>query len=726
MRSLAPALALAVVACSARPPPAPAPTPTAPPVAPIAPPAAPQPPARHSDYPESRRDAVVDRVHDVEVRDPYRWLEDADGPDVQAWMKAQDDYARARLAKLPGRDAFAARLRELLYHDALSAPRYRKGRLFFMRKHKDREKSIVYWKQGEAGAEKVLLDPNRWSADGSIGLRGWSPSWDGKYVTYQVSEHNADETVTRIIEVATGKTLPETVPGTRFGGASWSPDGRGFYYTFTPPASGEIRETERNAYSELRFHKLGGDPAKDALVREATGHKDWILGGRVSQDGHWLFAQIRHGSSGPNSWFYKDLRRPQKTWTVLIDGVDARTSVDDWRDRFYVTTNDGAPRNHIFAVDPKKPARDAWKEIVPQQDATLVASDVIGGHLVINYLRNVASEMEVRSLDGKLVRKIDLPPLGSASGMSGLPDEDTAYFSYVSFTAPAVIYKTSIRTGKVTEWTRISLPIDTTQFAAEQVRYDSRDGTAIPMFLIHRTDAVKDGNTPTLLTGYGGFDASQTPTFNPMYAVFLEHGGMIAIANLRGGGEFGEQWHRAGMLANKQNVFDDFVAAAHYLIDSRWTSRDRLAIHGGSNGGLLVGAAMVQAPELFKAVVCAVPLLDMVRYHKFGLGAAWISEYGSSDEPAQFAALHAYSPYHHVREGTQYPAALVLSADHDDRVDPMHARKFTAALQWATGGTTPVWLRIEQNSGHVGADVVKQQVERSADMLAFVAARLGM
>jgi prolyl oligopeptidase len=696
-------------------PAAPAPPPAA--ASSGAPAAAPSP---RPDYPESRRDSSVDRIHGVAIADPYRWLEDASKPEVQAWMKAQDDYARARLARLPGRDALATRLGEVFYFDAVAAPRHRQGRYFFWRKHKDKEKSIVYWKQGEAGAEKVLLDPNAWSADGSTGLRGWTASWDGRYVAYNVSEHNADETVMKVIEVATGKVLADTIPGTKFGEASWSPDGRGFYYAWTPPASDKLAEPDRNAHTEIRYHKLGGDPTRDAIVHEPTGHNDWFLFGQVSRDGHWLIAGIAHGSSGSTSWFYKDLRRSQKDWSVLVDGVDATSTLVDWRDRFYLLTNDGAPRYHVFEIDPRRPARAAWKEIVPQQDATIESVDVIGGHLIVNYLRNAASEMEVRALDGKLVRKIDLPPLGSASGMVGLPDEDTAYFAYSSFTTPTVIFRTSVRTGKVAEWARIAIALDTSKLVTEQVRYKSKDGTEVTMFLVHRRDAAKTGSTPTFLTGYGGFQVSITPSFGPASAVFVERGGMIAIPNLRGGGEFGEDWHRAGMMANKQNVFDDFVAAARYLIDSGWTSRDKLAIYGASNGGLLVGAATVQAPELFKVVVCGVPLLDMVRYHKFGLGAAWMSEYGSADEPAQFKTLYAYSPYHHVREATRYPAFLMLSSDHDDRVDPMHARKFTAALQRATASQAPVWLRIEQNAGHGGADVVKQQVDEWADTFAFV------
>ncbi|MGH9886937.1 MAG: prolyl oligopeptidase family serine peptidase, partial [bacterium] len=517
-----------LAACGGKPPPRPASTERAPEARAPAP-TEPPPAAPHTDYPESRREDIVDRIHGTEVRDPYRWLEDPTKPEVQAWMKAQDEYARSRLAKLPGRDAFAARLRELFYRDEVGPPSHRGTRFFYGRRHKDKEKVVTYWKQGENGAERVLLDPNTWSEDGSKGLRGSSVSWDGKYVAYQVSEHNADETVMKVSEVATGKVLPDTVAGVKFGGASWAPDGRGFYYTWTPPASDKLTESARSGQSEMRYHKLGGDPAKDTVVHEATGHVGWFLSGRISQDGHWLFASIRRGSSGQTSWFYKDTRKPQKAWTTLVDGLDAQFNVVDWRDRFYVYTNDGAPRFHVLEVDPKRPARAAWKEIIAEQDATMEGVQIIGGHLIVSYLRDVASEMEVRSLDGKLVRKIDLPPLGSATGMTGRPDEDTAYFGFESFTEIDTIYKTSIRTGKVAEWTRVSMPVDASMIAAEQVRFKSKDGTEIPMFLIHRKDAAKNGKTPTLLTGYGGFRISLTPTFNAVYDVILEHGGMVAI-----------------------------------------------------------------------------------------------------------------------------------------------------------------------------------------------------
>jgi prolyl oligopeptidase len=722
MRVLA-LLAIAAAACA---PKASAPPPAQPVVEPpvAASPPPPAPPAHPAaDYPATRRDDVVDHLHGSDVRDPYRWLEDPSKPEVAAWMAAQDGYARGHLAALEQRDAIARRLTSLMYYDSISPPQHRNGRLFYSRKHKDKEKRIVYWKQGETGAEKVLFDPNAWSSDGSTGLQRWTVSWDGKYVAYNVSEHNADESSIKVLEVATGVLLRDELAHIRFGSASWTPDNRGFYYEYTPPANDKVPEAERNAYTELRYHKLGGDPASDPVAHAATGNAAYFLIGGVSEDGHWLVLEIAHGSSGSSDWYFKDLRRPAAAWTPLVEGVDAAFSVVDFKDRFYVLTNDGAARYHVMVADPAHPARAGWREAVPETEATLESADVIGGQLALVYLRSAANEMEIHGLDGKFLRKVALPPLGSTSGMDGRSSEDTAYFSFASFTEPTVIYRTSIKTGAVTEWARISLPVDTSRFITEQVRYPSKDGTEVTMFLIHAKDVAKSGAMPTLLTAYGGFRVPLTPRFSAIYTAWLDMGGMVAVPNLRGGGEYGEAWHKAGMLANKQNVFDDFIAAATYLETSGWTSPDHLAIEGGSNGGLLMGAATVQAPEKFKAVVCFVPLLDMVRYHKFGLGKAWISEYGTADEAGDFKFLYAYSPYHHVAPGAHYPAFLMMSSDHDDRVDPMHARKFTAALQAAS--SAPVWLRIERNAGHGGADVVKQQVEQWTDALAFVLHQLG-
>jgi prolyl oligopeptidase len=672
-------------------------------------------------WPPTQVGDVVDTLHGRRLADPYRWLEDEHAPAVQAWMAAQDRYARAELAGSPQRDAIAARLKQLLYFDAVSAPVHRRGRYFYTRKHADQEKTIVCWRQGAAGAEQVLFDPNQWSADGTTGLGGWSPSWDGDRVAYAVKQHNSDESVTRVFDLATGKDLADTIDGTKYAAISWTPDSDGFYYTWVPPVGGEVTIADRPGFAELRYHRLGTPTASDPVVYPATGNSQAFLGGWISRDGRWLVATIQHGWSS-TELYVKDTRAPAGGWTTLVAGVEANFQLAIWRDQFYVTTNDGAPRNRVFKVDPRRLERTAWHEIVPERDATLEQTGIVGEHLVLTYLRNAASELVIHDLSGTLVRKVALPALGSVAGIAGDPDDDTGYIAYTSFTEPQVIFKTSIKTGETSEWARITLPIDTAQLVAEQVHYPSKDGTRISMFILHKQGAVRDGTNPTILYGYGGFNVNLTPAFAGSRALWLERGGVYAIPNLRGGGEYGENWHRAGMLLRKQNVFDDFIAAGEYLIAERWTSPDHLAISGGSNGGLLVGAVLAQRPELWKAVVCAVPLLDMLRFHRFGSGKTWVPEYGSPDDATQFAALHAYSPYRVVLDAgpRAYPAVLLDSADHDDRVDPMHARKLAAALQAAQRGDAPILLRIERNAGHGGADLVKQQVERSADALGFL------
>ncbi|MDB4963339.1 MAG: Prolyl oligopeptidase [Myxococcales bacterium] len=672
-------------------------------------------------WPPTRTDAIVDTIHGKTIADPYRWLEDEHSPEVQAWMTAQDEYTRAELAKLPGREQLVARLRELFYYDAISAPAHRKGRYFYTRKHADKEKTIVYWKQGDDGEERVLFDPNQWSADGTKGLGGWWPTDDGKLVAYSVKENNSDETTTKIFDVDAGADLPDTLTGTKYSGASWLPDGSGFYYTYVPPVAGPVTIAERPGFAEVRFHHVGAEQSHDPLVHPPTGSAKTFIGGGVSRDGHWLIVSIQHGWSSTDVVF-KDARNKEAPWTTLVKGVDAMFNVDVWRDRFYITTNEGAPRYRVFKANPLEPQRSAWIEIIPESASTLQQVDIVGEHLAATYLRNAATEIEVRDLDGRFVRNVELPPLGSCGGISGIPDEDTGYFAYTSFTEPQVIYKTSIASGKVEEWARIALPVDTTELVTEQVFFPSKDGTQISMFVLSKKGTVRDGTNPTILYGYGGFNVNMTPSFASSRAVWLERGGVYAIPNLRGGGEYGEDWHRAGMLLEKQNVFDDFIAAAEYLIAERWTSPAHLAISGGSNGGLLVGATVTQRPDLFKAVICAVPLLDMLRYHLSGSGKTWVPEYGSAEDAAQFAAIYAYSPYRLAVDAGQraYPAVLFDTADHDDRVDPLHARKLAAVLQATQTASAPILLRIERNAGHGGADMVKQQVERVADTLTFL------
>lgn len=681
---------------------------------------------RRAAFGPTRSEQIVDTIHGRAVADPYRWLEDEREPEVVAWMNAQDDFARGELAKLPLRDQLAQRLKQLLYFDSITAPICRGGRTFFARKHADREKSVVYWRRGETGSETVLFDPNTWSDDGSKGLHGWYPSYDGKFVAYQVSEHNSDETVMRIFDVDEREDLPEVIAGTKYAAASWTPDSAGFYYTFVPPVSDAVPVAERPGFAELRFHRCGTDPATDPTVRQRTGDAKTFLGGGISRDGHWLIAVVQHGWNSTDVYF-KDARSPAADWQTLVAGNDTNYAVEIWNDTFYIHTNDGAPRYRVFVADPAAPQRAAWKLIVPQTEATLEGMAIVGGMLQLTYLKNASSVLQLHSLDGVHVRDLALPGVGTSTGLSGEPDEDTAYFAFASFTEPQVIYKTSVATGATSEWARVCLPIDTSKMVTEQVVYPSKDGTPISMFIVRNADAAKDGRRPTILYGYGGFNVSLTPGFAGSRMVWLEHGGIYAIANLRGGGEYGEDWHRAGMLLAKQNVFDDYAAAATYLVEQGWTSPHHLAASGGSNGGLLVGAAITQHPARFAAAVCSVPLLDMVRYHLFGSGKTWVPEYGSVDDPDQFAAIHAYSPYRVAVDAgpRQYPAVLLDSADHDDRVDPLHARKMAAVLQAMQTGDAPILLRVERNSGHGGADLVKSQVGRLADQLAFLLHELG-
>lgn len=681
-------------------------------------------------YPPTRSTDTKDVLFGVPVPDPYRWLEDEKSSEVREWMAAQDRFARERLAALPGRDALAKRLRELLYVDAVSAPLHRGNRYFYSRRHADREKAIIYWREGEHGEERVLIDPNKLSEDGSTSLGVWVPTLDGKTVAYALHPNNSDEATIYLMDVATGKTRAgDVIEGAKYATPQWTPEGETFYYAYLPavlPDGSRIPVDRRPGYTEIRFHTLGTDPKQDPVIHPRTGDPTTFLQVELSRDGRWLFAGIQHGWNSIDLYF-RDLRSKETEWEPLVVGVPAMFDVTAWKDRFYIHTNLDAPRWRVLATDAEHPARENWHEIVPEAADTVIESlRVVGDHLVLGTLRSAATRLEVRALDGRKVREVPLPGIGSAGGVTGNPDEDDAYFSFSSFTIPPQVYRTSIRSGATSLWASVKVPVDPEPYTVEQVWYPSKDGTKVSMFLVRRKDVPKDGSTPFLLEGYGGFNISMTPAFRASLYPWLEAGGGYAVPNLRGGGEYGEAWHRAGMLDRKQNVFDDFIGGAEYLVKHGYTRPERLAIRGGSNGGLLVGAAVTQRPDLFRAVICAVPLLDMVRYHLFGSGRTWISEYGSAEDEAQFRALLAYSPYHHVRAGTPYPALLMMSADSDDRVDPMHARKMAALLQAANTGPHPVLLRIEQHAGHGGADLVKQTVDSSVDSYAFLMRELGM
>ena len=744
--------------------------------------AASQPAAGAAQPSQTRRDAVVDTIHGVNVADPYRWLEDIKAPEVKAWVKAHDAKARAELANLSGRDADLKRLRALTYIDSQSPPVVRKGRAFFSKKSATSEKPIYYW-QEEGRDPKVLIDPLEINAAGSVSVSSVTPSYDGRWVAYMVQESNRDESTLTVRAVDTGVVSAlDRIPGQRYTDVSWTPDNLGFFYTWLP-SDPAIPPNELMGHGEVRYHRLGTDPTQDEVFRGPTHDPSRWMQADVSSDGRYLFLTISRGwaeqdlyvmslrehgkrngtekakvrrdmeanaNASASASAYPNSNAGARTWQPLAVGTKALYQVHAYRDTFYVATNDGAPRWQVYAVRPTKLARKAWRRIIPEDPVRALDSfSILGGHLVLNYWKNAASDIAVFALTGKSRHVLRLPSLGTASPLAGQEDDDSAYFSFASFTFPDEVYRASISSAKIERLFKSEAPVDPSQFVISQEFFPSKDGTRIPMFLVHRKDLKPDSAMPTILYGYGGFNIALTPRFSPLVYAFIEQGGLYAMPNLRGGGEFGEDWHRAGMLNKKQNVFDDFLAAADWLAKEHYTSPEHLAVMGRSNGGLLVGTAMTQGPSKMAAVVCGVPLLDMVRYAKFGIGPAWIPEYGDPEKPDDFKWLYAYSPYHHVVPGTHYPALLMLSADTDDRVDPMHARKFYAAIEDANhklsseGGAgeqavqqhpheeapvsaklaqrpASVLLRVESESGHGGADLRAKSIEENADVLAFL------
>lgn len=671
------------------------------------------------EYPESPRQDVIEVLHGQPVADPYRWLEDSTRPEVQAWMQAQDRLTRDLLGKRPERGALAQRLRQLAYIDTIGTPFKRGGRYFYTRKHAGLEKAVHYWKAGPSGEERVLLDPNTLSPDGAVSVGLVVPSRDGTLAAFTLRQRGADAAVLHLMEVETGKRLPDLILGAKYAVPEWTPDGSGFYYTWIP-SDPSIPVDQVPGKAEVRFHRLGTDPAADPVVYPATQDPTRFLAVQLSKDGRWLIVTDQHGWV-KNDLYVRDLSDPAGGFRPLVAGREAQYSVEVWDGAFFITTNEGAPNSRVFRAAPPRLEREHWKEIIPEDPAApLEGAAIVGGHLALQYLVKVSSALKIVTLDGKPLREVPLPGIGTTGGVSGEPDDDEAFFSFSSYTFPPAVYRASIAGGKVELWGQARVPVDPAPFTVEQVWFESRDKTRVSMFLVHRKDMKKDGGNPVILSAYGGFQVNLTPAFSAYAYLWLEKGGVWAFPNLRGGGEYGEDWHKAGMLLKKQNTFDDMISAAEWLVASRITSPGRLVIRGGSNGGLLVGAVLTQRPDLCRAVISAVPLLDMVRYHRFGSGRTWVTEYGSAEDAEQFRVLYGYSPYHRVKEGTAYPAVLFVSADNDDRVDPLHARKMAAALQAAQAAPHPILLRVERNAGHGGADLRKQEVEEWADTYSFL------
>jgi prolyl oligopeptidase len=675
--------------------------------------------------PVTRVEPVVEEVHGVTISDPYRWLEDGGKDEVRQWTAAQNDHTRTLLGARPGREGVRERLTRLLSIGTLGTPAPRNGLYFYTRREgASQNQPILYVRQGLKGQDRALVDPNELSPDGTATIDWWYPSEDGKLLAYGISTSGDEKSTLRILEVETGRHLSDVIPHTRYCTLAWLPDNRGFYYT-RYPAPGEVPPGEENYHRHVFYHSLGGDPKNDPRVYGEQRKPEEIIEVDLSPDGRFLVITVYEGWSR-SDLYVKDLQAEGSTFVPIAEGLDALFQGKVVGETLYLLTNWEAPRYRLFAVDLKRPGRDAWKTVIPQGDAVLSQTLYVGGRIVALYLKDASSRLVVHGSDGKKIREISLPTLGTIETVTGRHDGREAFFDFSSFTVPPAVYRYDFETGSAAPWEKVASDVDLSRYVVKQVFYPSRDGTRVSMFLVHRKGLRKSGRNPALLYGYGGFNVSLTPEFSRSTVLWLERGGLYAVPNLRGGGEYGEDWHRAGMLDRKQNVFDDFIAAAEWLVKSKYTSPGHLAISGGSNGGLLVGAALTQRPDLFRAVVCSVPLLDMVRYHNFQIARLWVPEYGSAESAEQFRWLYAYSPYHRVKERTSYPAVLFATAESDSRVDPMHARKMAARLQAASSSDLPILLRTETRAGHGIGKPLTKLIDQATDDWTFLLWQLGL
>ncbi len=680
------------------------------------------------DYPPTRQADVVDDYHGTKIADPYRWLEDDNSVETAAWVEAQNKVTFGFLETIPQRAAIRERLKTLWNYERFGIPHKEGGRYFFTHNSGLQNQAVLLVAEAIDAEPRLLLDPNALSTDGTVSLTGWAPSDDGNLLAYSISRSGADWQEWHVRDVRTGRDLDDVVKWSKFSGASWTKDGSGFYYSrYDEPKAGEERKGVTE-FQKLCFHKLGTPQSSDALIYERPDHKDWGFGGDVTEDGHWLIIHVSRGTDPKNALFYRDLTKPDAPIVELLTEFDAEYSfIDNDGPVFFLQTDLKAPMRRLIAIDVAKPARAGWREIIPQSPDTLEGTSVVGGKFVCTYLHNAHSAVRVFGMDGKLVREAALPGLGSAGGFGGKKGDAETFHSFTSFTTPTTIYRYDVSSGESSVFKAPKVGFDAARYETKQVFATSKDGTRVPMFITLRRGQKLDGKQPVLMHGYGGFNISLTPMFGIMRAVWLELGGIYVEANLRGGGEYGSEWHLAGTKERKQNVFDDFIACAEWLIKNGYTTPEKLAISGGSNGGLLVGAVMTQRPDLFGATLPSVGVLDMLRFHKFTIGWAWTSDYGSADDAEQFKALHAYSPLHQLKPGTRYPATLITTADHDDRVVPAHSFKFAARLQecQAKDGP-PVLIRIETKAGHGAGTALAKVIEETADELAFLVKTLGV
>ena len=678
--------------------------------------------------PKAKVEPVEENIHGHKIVDPYRYMEESSNPETQAYVQAELAYTRSILDPLPGREQLHARLSQLLEIGTIGAPQLGGKYYFYTRREGAQNQPVLYVREGLNSSDRTLVDVNKMAADGTVALDWWFPSEDGKYVAYGTSASGSEESTLHLIETTTGRVLPDSIERTRFASVAWKNDNSGFYYT-RHPKKGEVPAGEEVYHVKAFYHALGTDSAKDPLIFGEGRNAQDIPSVTLSEDDRWLLITVFEGWS-KSELYLQDLKAGTPA-VEITTGKEFLYGGDIFKGKLYITTNEDAARYHVFVVDAASPKRENWKEIIPQTDAVLQSVGIFGGKLFAQYEHNASSQLKLFDLEGKKLDDIALPTLGNVFASGGKWDKDEAFFGFQSYTVPPSIYRYDLKDHKSSLWSKVDAPsIDPSAYEVNQAWFTSKDGTRVPMFVVNKKGLAKNGKNPTLLTGYGGFNISMLPTFTRHAYVWLEHGGVYAVANLRGGAEFGEDWHRAGMLDKKQNVFDDFIAAADYLIAEKYTDKDHLAITGGSNGGLLMGAMITQRPDLFRAVLCAVPLLDMLRYQNFQIAKLWIPEYGSADDPKQFDFLYAYSPYHHVKEGVEYPAILFMTADTDTRVDPMHAKKMAALMQAeAKNGTSkerPILLRIETKAGHGAGKPVTKQIEEYTDTYSFLFWQLGV
>jgi len=678
-------------------------------------------------YPTAKKGNVVDDYNGVKVADPYRWLEDTNSAETKEWVEAENKVTQAYFARIPQREKIHARLTELFNYERYTSAFEVAGKYFVFRNDGLQNQDVLYVADSPDGPQRVLLDPNTLRADGTAALAGLSIDRTAKLAAYAIAQAGSDWTEWHVRDIATGKDLPDLVSWTKFTNAEWTHSGDGFYYQRFPRPTDQTALTASNKNAQVFFHRMGEPESADKLIYQRPDHPEWIFGPAVSDDGRYLMIQVETGDAGKNLLFFEDLTAAHPHMVEAVNDLTALFHfAGNHGSELFVFTTDGAPKGRVIAIDANHPERAHWKEIVPEQAETLGGAQYVDGKLALSYLKDAHSVLKIAALDGKIEHEVALPGLGTAAWSSAHDEDTELIYSFDSFIAPHAFYRYDLKSNRSTLFRQSKLSFDPSRFETEQVFYQSKDGTRVPMFLVHKKGLQRNGQNPTLLYGYGGFNIATTPNFNPVYVAWMEMGGVFAVANIRGGSEYGEAWHQAGTKLHKQNVFDDFIAAAEWLISSKYTSTPKLAIFGGSNGGLLIGAVLNQRPDLFGAAMPAVGVMDMLRFNKFTIGAAWEGDYGSPENPAEFRALYAYSPLHNIKPGVHYPPVLITTSDHDDRVVPGHSFKYAATLQAAQGGPAPILIRIETRAGHGAGKPTTKRIDEAADRLAFLVHELHM